>query len=351
MRTEFLKPKRRHIVSAALFSAVLTAGVTSGAVPPETAEAQPVTVAPAAAAAAAAQAQASWPVVKSGQRGVDVATVQLLLTAQGHATAADGIFGSGTAGQVKAFQRAKGLTADGVVGPKTWAKLIVTVKSGSKGPAVKALQQQLTDNGYPATADGAYGPATAIAVKAFQKAKGLTVDGIVGPNTWARLVNGGGGSGGGNPGGGTVWLKFDKNQSDPKASSLSVIRGGQVVITYRAGSGNGVNNKNECVRNQGWLPNGDYTVGMHTKSKDGVIKGYAIQLSDKKCTNGTLRSALFIHSEMTRNGGQGTLEPQRWDEPRDFGSNGCIKLRPADIMSLFKKLDEIGWPKSLQVVS
>jgi len=117
-----------------------------------------------------------------------VATVQLLLTAQGHATAADGIFGSGTAAQVKAFQRANGLTADGVVGSDTWTGLIVTVKSGSRGAAVTALQKQLTDNGYAATADGVFGPATAAQLKAFQKAERLTADGVAGPRTWAALV-------------------------------------------------------------------------------------------------------------------------------------------------------------------
>ncbi|WP_371660801.1 peptidoglycan-binding protein [Streptomyces sp. NBC_00280] len=345
MRTEFQNPKLRYVASAALASAVLTAGLTARAVPPsETAAAQPIT-----AAAVAAQAQSSWPVVKSGQRGVDVTTVQLLLTAQGHTTAADGVFGPGTAAQVKALQRAKGLTADGVVGPKTWAKLIVTVKTGSKGPAVKALQKQLTDNGHAATADGVFGPATTAQVKAFQKAKGLTADGIVGPNTWARLVNGGGGNSGGNPGGGAVQLKFVKNPSDPTASSLSVIRGGQTVVTYRAGSGKG--SKDACAKNQGWLPNGDYSVGGHTKTKDGVIKGYAIELSNKKCTNGTWRTELFIHSEMTRGGGQGIPEGQRWDGLGDYKSEGCIKLQPDDIRNLFERLERIGWPKSLQVVS
>ncbi|GAA4908895.1 GH25 family lysozyme [Streptomyces coeruleoprunus] len=130
----------------------------------------------------------SWPTVKAGHKGVDVATVQLLLTAQGHATDADGVFGTGTEAKVKAFQKAKGLTADGIVGPATWTELVVTLKTGAKGPAVTALQRQLTDNGHALTADGVYGPGTEAKVKAFQKAKGLTADGIAGPATWAKLV-------------------------------------------------------------------------------------------------------------------------------------------------------------------
>ncbi|WUO60195.1 L,D-transpeptidase [Streptomyces sp. NBC_00280] len=130
---------------------------------------------------------------------------------------------------------------------------------------------------------------------------------------------------------------------------MSVIRGGQTVVTYRAGSGKG--SKDACAKNQGWLPNGDYSVGGHTKTKDGVIKGYAIELSNKKCTNGTWRTELFIHSEMTRGGGQGIPEGQRWDGLGDYKSEGCIKLQPDDIRNLFERLERIGWPKSLQVVS
>ncbi|UUU31845.1 peptidoglycan-binding protein [Streptomyces sp. CA-210063] len=194
MFTATQKSKRRHLVSTALLATALAAGVTATA-PAATAE--PVSQ------SARVVAQASWPVVKSGQRGVDVETVQLLLTARGYATGADGIFGSGTAAKVKQFQKSRGLAADGVVGPNTWSKLVMTVKQGAKGPAVKAAQRQLSDNGFAVSADGAFGPATAEKVRAFQKAKGLAADGVVGPNTWARLVNGGGG-GGGNPGGGKL---------------------------------------------------------------------------------------------------------------------------------------------------
>ncbi|MCX4774995.1 GH25 family lysozyme [Streptomyces sp. NBC_01285] len=131
----------------------------------------------------------SWPTVKPGQRSVDVTTVQLLLTARGHATKADGVFGPGTVAKVKAFQKAQRLTADGVVGPSTWSRLVTTVKTGSKGTAVKALQHQLTANGHTIIADGVYGSATTTKVKAFQKAQHLTADGIAGPSTWAALVS------------------------------------------------------------------------------------------------------------------------------------------------------------------
>lgn len=133
----------------------------------------------------------SWPTLGTGQRGVDVATVQLLLTAKGYATAADGVYGSGTEAEVRRFQKAQGLTADGITGPATWTKLVVTLRTGAKGPAVTALQRQLADNGHDVTADGVFGLGTKVKVTAFQRAKGLTPDGIAGPATWARLVGGG----------------------------------------------------------------------------------------------------------------------------------------------------------------
>jgi peptidoglycan hydrolase-like protein with peptidoglycan-binding domain len=59
---------------------------------------------------------------------------------------------------------------------------------GSSGPAVRELQTLLGQHGYPVTVDGIFGQQTAAAVRAFQKAKGLVVDGIVGPQTWGALL-------------------------------------------------------------------------------------------------------------------------------------------------------------------
>ena len=64
-----------------------------------------------------------------------------------------------------------------------------TLQLGSTGTSVKILQEDLNKLGYtPALAlDGDFGPLTQAAVKWFQGVHGLTVDGIVGPVTWAAL--------------------------------------------------------------------------------------------------------------------------------------------------------------------
>ncbi len=57
-----------------------------------------------------------------------------------------------------------------------------------RGEAVREVQQRLRRLGYRAGAvDGIYGPLTAGAVRAFQQRSGLTIDGVVGPQTWAAL--------------------------------------------------------------------------------------------------------------------------------------------------------------------
>ena len=97
----------------------------------------------------------------------------------------DGAFGPGTQSAVRGFQAAKGLSQDGKIGPNTWQALAVTVQSGSKGDAVRAAQYRLA-----VTVDGVFGSDTKSAVVNFQKSKGLSADGVVGPNTWAALVGG-----------------------------------------------------------------------------------------------------------------------------------------------------------------
>ncbi|MFE4369089.1 L,D-transpeptidase [Streptomyces sp. NPDC056835] len=145
---------------------------------------------------------------------------------------------------------------------------------------------------------------------------------------------------------GSYQLRFVKRSTTN--STLSIVRNGKAVANFRAGSGISTN---ACVRNKGWLPNGTYTIKGHYTSYNGrVIKGYAIDLGSKKCHNGTPRTELFIHSEMTRSGGQGGTESRRWDGTGDYKSNGCIKMRPEDIKKLFRNLNRNGWPKSLQVV-
>ena len=63
-----------------------------------------------------------------------------------------------------------------------------TVKKGSKGEYVELLQELLAVHGYILKADGDFGPVTDSAVRAFQRSRGLVVDGIVGPKTWEALT-------------------------------------------------------------------------------------------------------------------------------------------------------------------
>jgi len=65
-----------------------------------------------------------------------------------------------------------------------------TLKKGSKGQAVKDLQEALKEAGItpgPGAIDGIFGKQTELAVKAFQTVFGLEPDGIVGPITWLNI--------------------------------------------------------------------------------------------------------------------------------------------------------------------
>ena len=62
------------------------------------------------------------------------------------------------------------------------------LKAGSTGPDVTNLQQRLKDLGFdPNGVDGNFGPGTKAALIAFQKSKGLTADGVAGPQTMGAL--------------------------------------------------------------------------------------------------------------------------------------------------------------------
>lgn len=129
-----------------------------------------------------------WPTVKPDNRGEVTWTVQLLLRARGQNVSVDGSFGPATQAAVRSFQSSVGIVSDGLVGPQTWERLVVTLRVGTGGDAVKALQRQLIEAGQRLSADGDFGPGTETALRRFQAASGVTVDGFAGPATWSALA-------------------------------------------------------------------------------------------------------------------------------------------------------------------
>ncbi len=63
-----------------------------------------------------------------------------------------------------------------------------SIRVGDQGTEVAEIQGQLLVLGYDVMADGNYGPATADAVKDFQKAQGINPDGLIGPATYTALL-------------------------------------------------------------------------------------------------------------------------------------------------------------------
>lgn len=146
---------------------------------------------------------ADWPHFKKdveADPSSGVIALQYLLRNRGvYKSKVDGIFGDATESAVRKFQRAKGLKADGVVGPQTWPVLLLRLKKGDRGDAVRALQIVLRDSfggesERPFIAqevDGVFGASTEKNVRIYQKsvsAPKLKADGIVGANTWNALL-------------------------------------------------------------------------------------------------------------------------------------------------------------------
>lgn len=134
--------------------------------------------------------------VKLGSNNEFVKTVQKRLWKLGYYNGDwSGVFGTETWKAVKAFQADHELTVDGSVGTNTWGKLKEEASAPSKkdvedtaSEQLKKYQQQLKDLGwYKGELTGKYDKATVDAVKAFQKATGLKVDGAIGPKTLAKM--------------------------------------------------------------------------------------------------------------------------------------------------------------------
>jgi peptidoglycan hydrolase-like protein with peptidoglycan-binding domain len=142
--------------------------------------------------------------IREGERGPAVEDVQRRLMALGvdiGPTGVDGVFLGSTLSAVVAFQRARGLAENGLVGPETWSALVdATFVLGDRllylhlpyfhGADVRKLQGALNALGFAAgDPDGIFGASNERAVREFQANVGLPADGIVGPDTVRALEN------------------------------------------------------------------------------------------------------------------------------------------------------------------
>ena len=155
--------------------------------------------------------------LRSGSTGSAVEQVQFWLNTLAQyessipSVTVDGVYGTGTANAVRAFQRRYGLDVDGVVGQTTWTELYdqfrsiqsdngtpnaypgTALREGSSGQNVRLVQfwLKIARSVYSSlnnvTVDGRFGAATTAAVKRFQTYFGLTSDGVVGRTTWNKL--------------------------------------------------------------------------------------------------------------------------------------------------------------------
>ncbi len=152
-------------------------------------------------------------VLRYGDNNKYVTQLQQALYDKGFLTAKPtGYYGTSTRAAVTNYQKSTGLTADGKAGPATrksllganYASLISSstttsttttngdsseINPGDKGAIVSTIQTKLKSLGYYTYSKITqfYGPITEVAVRAFQKANGLTVDGIIGAKTLSKL--------------------------------------------------------------------------------------------------------------------------------------------------------------------
>jgi peptidoglycan hydrolase-like protein with peptidoglycan-binding domain len=155
--------------------------------------------------------------LREGMNHSDVVELQDALKQKGyfHFERSTGYYGTITTEAVRRFQRENNLQVDGIAGPQTLGALLTKMggqapsaatstntttqagsastnilRIGSKGRGVETLQRQLKDRGfYTSTITGTFGPITEAAVRDYQRASRLTVDGIAGPQTLNHLAN------------------------------------------------------------------------------------------------------------------------------------------------------------------
>jgi peptidoglycan hydrolase-like protein with peptidoglycan-binding domain len=132
------------------------------------------------------------PVLKRGSNDIAVRDLQEALKALGHNPGPiDGVFGAQTEAAIRAFQQAREIPVDGVVGLVTWRNIDEAdqshpvLKAGASGLPVRRLQSRISAVGFDTGGvDGRFGAKTEAAVRKLQQSFNLSVDGAVGAKTW-----------------------------------------------------------------------------------------------------------------------------------------------------------------------
>lgn len=214
--------------------------------------------------------------IKKGSKGEWVKALQYILAVSYSEVKVDGKFGSKTQAALKKYQKANGLTADGVAGKNTWSKIkskAPTLRVGATGTYVYVLECLLSTM-YD---DGHFKQDELQHVKTYQSAKKLDVDGVVGPKTWAALFE----------------IEEDKlvvsntatgtNTSKPVDYKQYDSRWGSIVYTR-----NNTYNKNQTIKSSGCGPTAcadiiatffDKSVTPVPLAAFSVAKGYRTQNS------------------------------------------------------------------------
>lgn len=125
--------------------------------------------------------------LESGDSGFRVTALQYLLKAAGYSTSITGTYDAATVSAVKKFQKAKKLEVDGQSGPYTLGALFAKLTSGTTGVRTSALNVLLKGLGYSPNAGDAFGSATVSALKSFQVTAGRSASGTADTQTWAAL--------------------------------------------------------------------------------------------------------------------------------------------------------------------
>ncbi len=210
----------------------------------------------------------------------------------------DGSYGPKTQEAVKAYQKAYGLTADGSAGPNT----LTSIKN-----TVVALQSDLARKGYTSgTINGVYGSGTKQAVKSYQKAVGLSADGVAGSSTMKKLYGVSFHSGSSTASGSTVKVSIDSLYQD----------GDYRTIRY------------------GW--NKSYTTDVHTSGCGGVAMAMALNalLNTSKYDGQNVMQWFADHDAYY---GSGTHQSGLINYPRALGLNSTYCDSAKDLTGHLKK--------------